>query len=160
MRRREFIVASSLAAAWPLAALAQQSGMRRIGFLGAAAPSDASQWVAAFVQRLKELGWIENQNLAIEYRWAEGRSERFAEIANEFVRSKVDVIMTWSGGPVIAAKRATTVIPIVFALQTDPGWSLVCRDQAATSVACRSSRPILSARGSNCCERLFRVSTD
>jgi putative ABC transport system substrate-binding protein len=90
---------------WPLAARAQQSGMRRIGFLGAATLSVASQWVAAFVQRLQELGWIENQNLTIEYRWAEGRSERFAEIANEFVRIKVDVIMTWSGGPVIAASR-------------------------------------------------------
>jgi putative tryptophan/tyrosine transport system substrate-binding protein len=127
MRRREFIAQlGSTAAVWPLAALAQQSGMRRIGFLGAATPSAASQWVAAFVQRLRELGWIENQNLAIEYRWAEGRSDRFAEIANEFVRIKVDVIMTWSGGPVIAAKQATSVIPIVFALQTDPvGTGLV-----------------------------------
>jgi putative ABC transport system substrate-binding protein len=126
MKRREFIGLVGGVAAWPLAALAQQGGMRRIGFLGAATSSVASQWVAAFVQRLKELGWIENQNLAIEYRWAEGRSERFAEIANEFVGLKVDVIMTWSGGPVIAAKQATTVIPIVFALQTDPvGTGLV-----------------------------------
>lgn len=126
MRRRDFVTLVGGAATWPLAALAQQSGMRRIGFLGAATPSVASQWVAAFVQRLKELGWVENQNLAIEYRWAEGRYERFAEIANEFVRLKVDVIMTWSGGPVIAAKQATTVIPIVFALQTDPvGTGLV-----------------------------------
>jgi putative ABC transport system substrate-binding protein len=126
MRRREFVTLVGGAATWPLAALAQQSGIRRIGFLGAATPSVASQWVAAFVQRLKELGWVENQNLAIEYRWAEGRSERFAEIANEFVRLKVDVIMTWSGGPVIAAKQATPVIPIVFALQTDPvGTGLV-----------------------------------
>jgi hypothetical protein len=117
MRRRDLIagVAGS-AAVWPLAARAQQSGMRRIGFLGAATLSVASQWVAAFVQRLQELGWIENQNLTIEYRWAEGRSERFAEIANEFVRIKVDVIMTWSGGPVIAAKQATAGIPI------GPGW--------------------------------------
>jgi putative ABC transport system substrate-binding protein len=126
MRRRDFVTLVGGAATWPIAALAQQSGMRRIGFLGAATPSVASQWVAAFSQRLKELGWIENQNLAIEYRWAEGRSDRFAEIASEFVRIKVDVIMTWSGGPVIAAKQATTVIPIVFALQTDPvGTGLV-----------------------------------
>src|SRR3954447_10810139 len=115
--RRKFVVMLGTAA-WPLAARAQ-SGMRHIGFLGAATPSVASQWVAAFVQRLRELGWIENQTLSIEYRWAEGRSERFTEIANEFVRMKVDLIMTWSGGPVIAAKQATTVIPIVFALQTD-----------------------------------------
>jgi putative ABC transport system substrate-binding protein len=94
--------------------------------LGPATPSVASKWVAAFAQRLRELGWIENRNVAIEYRWAEGRSERFAEIAAEFVRLKVDVIMTWSGGPVIAAKQATTVIPIIFALQTDPvGTGLV-----------------------------------
>jgi putative ABC transport system substrate-binding protein len=127
VKRRQFItLLGGAAAAWPRAVHAQQSGMRRIGFLGAATPSVASQWVAAFVQRLRELGWIENQNLAIEYRWADGRSERFAEIANEFVRIKVDVIMTWSGGPVIAAKQATTVIPIVFASQTDPvGTGLV-----------------------------------
>jgi putative ABC transport system substrate-binding protein len=94
--------------------------------LGAAAPSVASQLVAAFVQRLRELGWIEGRTVAIEYRWAEGRSERFAEIAAEFVRLKVDVIVTWAGGPVIAAKQATTVIPIVFASQTDPvGTGLV-----------------------------------
>jgi putative ABC transport system substrate-binding protein len=92
MKRREFItLLGGAVATWPLAALAQQSGMRRIGFLGAATPSGASQWVAAFVQRLRELGWIENQNLAIEYRWAEGRSERFAEIANEFVRNPAKV---------------------------------------------------------------------
>jgi putative tryptophan/tyrosine transport system substrate-binding protein len=124
VRRRTFITLLGGAAAssicWPLAAHAQQGGMRRIGFLGAATPAVASQWVAAFVQRLRELGWIENRNITIEYRWAEGRSERFAEIAREFVRLKVDVIMTWSGGPVVAAKQATTAIPIVFALQTDP----------------------------------------
>ena len=111
---------------WPIAALAQQTKLPTIGFLGPATPSVASQWVAAFAQRLRELGWIENRNVAIEYRWADGRSERFAEIAAEFVRLKVDVIMTWSGGPVIAAKQATTVIPIIFALQTDPvGTGLV-----------------------------------
>ena len=127
MRRREFIaLVGGAAAAWPLVARAQQTKLPTIGFLGAATPSAASQWVAAFVQRLRELGWIENRNVAIEYRWAEGRTERFAEIAADFVRLKVDVIMTWSGGPVIAAKHATTVIPIVFALQTDPvGTGLV-----------------------------------
>ena len=129
MKRREFIgVLGGAAAAWPLAARgAQQSGkLPTIGFLGAATPSVASQLVAAFVQRLRELGWIEGRTVAIEYRWAEGRSERFAEIAAEFVQLKVDVIVTWAGGPVIAAKQATTVIPIVFALQTDPvGTGLV-----------------------------------
>ena len=127
MKRREFIALTGGAAMWwPIAALAQQTKLPTIGFLGPATPSVASQWVAAFAQRLRELGWIENRNVAIEYRWADGRSERFAEIAAEFVRLKVDVIMTWSGGPVIAAKQATTVIPIIFALQTDPvGTGLV-----------------------------------
>ena len=78
-----------------------------------------SHWAAAFVQRLRELGWIEGRTVAIEYRWAEGRSERFAEIAAEFVRLKVDVIVT-AGGAVLAAKQATSIIPIVFALANDP----------------------------------------
>jgi len=127
LRRREFITLLGGAAAWPFAARAQQrTKLPVIGFLGAATPSVASQLVAAFVQRLRELDWIEGRTVAIEYRWAEGRSERFAEIAAEFVRLKVDVIVTWAGGPVIAAKQATTVIPIVFALQTDPvGTGLV-----------------------------------
>ena len=79
-----------------------------------------SQWTAAFVQRLRELGWIEGRTVAIEYRWAEGRSERFAEIAAEFVRLKVDVIVTTWNRAVLAAKQATSVIPIVFALAGDP----------------------------------------
>jgi putative ABC transport system substrate-binding protein len=128
MRRRDFITRiAGLAAAWPLAARAQQPAkMPVIGFLGAATPSARSQWVAAFVQRLHELGWIEGRTVAIEYRWAEGRSERFAEIAAEFVRLKVDVIVTYATPPVIAAKEATAVIPIVSALMGDPvGTGLV-----------------------------------
>jgi ABC-type uncharacterized transport system substrate-binding protein len=109
------------AAAWPLVARAQQPAkLPTIGFLGAATPSVASQWVIAFVKRLHELGWIEGRTVAIEYRWAEGRSERFADIAAEFVRLKVDVIVTWASAPSIAAKQATLTIPIVFAAQTDP----------------------------------------
>ena len=97
MKRREFItLLGGAAAAWPLAARAQQPGkLPTIGFLGASTPSAQSQWVAAFVQRLRELGWIEGRTVAIEYRWAEGRTERFAEIAAEFVRLKVDVIVTY-----------------------------------------------------------------
>ena len=121
MRRREFIVLVGSAAAWPLAARAQQVGkLPTIGFLGAATSSARSQWVAAFVQRLHELGWIEGRTVAIEYRWAEGRSERFAEIAAEFVRLKVDVIVTYATPPAIAAKKATAVIPIVSAVMGDP----------------------------------------
>ena len=108
-------------------ARAQQRGScRPLGFLGAATASDQSQWIAAFVQRLRELGWIEGRTVAIEYRWAEGRSERYAEIAAEFVRLKVDVIVTYATPPVIAAKQATSVIPIVFAVAGDPvGTGLV-----------------------------------
>jgi putative ABC transport system substrate-binding protein len=90
-----------------------------IGFLGAATASAWSQWAGAFAQRLGELGWIGGRTVAIDYRWAEGRSERFAEIAAEFVRLKVDVIVT-GGGAVPAAKRATSLIPIVFAVANDP----------------------------------------
>ena len=94
--------------------------------MGATTVSGASQWTAAFVQRLRELGWIEGRTIAIEYRWAEGRAERYPEIATEFVRLKVDIIATWGTAGVIAAKQATSVIPIVFALTGDPvGTGLV-----------------------------------
>ena len=128
MRRREFItLLGGAAAAWPLAARAQQPGkLPTIGFLGTSTPSARSRWTAAFVQRLRELGWIEGRTVAIEYRWAEGRSERFAEIAAEFVRLKVDVIVTSGTAAVVAAKQATSVIPIVFAVAGDPvGTGLV-----------------------------------
>ena len=122
LQRREFItLLGGAAAAWPLAARAQQPAkLPTIGFLGATTASAAGPWTTAFVQRLRELGWIEGRNVAIEYRWAEGRYERFAEIAAEFVRRKVDVIVTAATAPVIAAKQATSVIPIVFAVAGDP----------------------------------------
>jgi putative ABC transport system substrate-binding protein len=126
MKRRQFItLIGGAAAAWPLAARAQPAKLPTVGFMGAATASTWSRWVAAFVQRMGELGWIEGRSIAIEYRWAEGRSERYAEIAAEFVRLKVDVIVT-SGGAVLAAKKATSVIPIVFAVAADPvGGGLV-----------------------------------
>jgi putative ABC transport system substrate-binding protein len=119
VKRREFItLLGGAAAAWPLAARAQQSAkLPTIGFLGAGTLSAWSLWVAAFVQRLRELGWIEGRTIAIEYRWAEGRSERFTEIGTEFVRLKVDVIVT-VGTAVAALKQVTSAIPIVFA--SDP----------------------------------------
>jgi len=121
MRRREFITLVGGAAAWPLAARAQQLAKQRtIGFLGSSTPLAMSQWVAAFVQRLRDLGWIEGRTVTIEYRWAEGRSSRAAEIAAEFVQLKVDVIVTYGTPPVLAAKQATSVIPIVFAAANDP----------------------------------------
>ena len=120
MKRREFITLLGGAAAWPLMAQAQQAGkLPTIGFLGAASALSWGHWVAAFAQRLRELGWIEGRTVAIEYRWAEGRSERYAEIAAEFVRLKVDVIIT-SGIAVPALTQATSVIPIVFAVAVDP----------------------------------------
>jgi putative ABC transport system substrate-binding protein len=125
--RRELLVAlGGAAVAWPLAARAQQAGtLPTIGFFGPNTASAWRPWTAAFVQRLHELGWIEGRNLAIEYRWAEARSERFAEIAAEFVRLKVDVIVT-GGNAAVAAKRASSVVPIVFALVDDPvGMGLI-----------------------------------
>ena len=121
MRRRQFIkLLGGAAAAWPLAARAQQAGkLPTIGFLGTTTPSAWSQWVAAFMQRLRDFGWIEGRTIAVEYRWAEGRDERFVEIAAEFVQLKVDVIVT-SGPALLAVKQATSVIPIVFAVANDP----------------------------------------
>jgi putative ABC transport system substrate-binding protein len=121
MRRREFITLLGGAAAWPLAARAQpQAKLPTIGFLGSGTPAGQAQWVAAFEQRLRELGWIGARTVAIEYRWAEGRNERAAEIAAEFVRLKVDMIVTYGTQSILAAKQATTIIPIVFALPGDP----------------------------------------
>jgi putative ABC transport system substrate-binding protein len=121
MRRREIIrLLSGVAAAWPLAAQAQQvAKLPTIGFLGVSTSAAWTPWTTAFVRRLSELGWIDGRNLAIEYRWAEGRSERFAEFAAEFVGRKVDVIVT-SGSAATAAMQATSTIPIVFGLVTDP----------------------------------------
>src|SRR5215470_18866768 len=119
--RREFIALLGGAATWPLAAWAQQPGKPpTIGYLGATTPSAESQRVAALVQRLRELGWIESRNLTIEYRYAEGRSERYSELAAEFVRLNVDVIITYGTPAVADTKQATAVIPIVFAAAGDP----------------------------------------
>ena len=128
MNRRAFIsLIGGAAAAWPLAAHTQQAGkLPTIGFLGAATASVAGQWFAAFVKRLHELGWMEGRNVAIEVRWAEGRSERYAEIAAGFVRLNVDVIVTIGTPASLAAKQATSVVPIVFVAASDPvGTGLV-----------------------------------
>jgi putative ABC transport system substrate-binding protein len=119
MRRREFIATVGSAAVWPLMAKAQPSGkLPTIGFLGAD-PSAFGPWTAAFVARLGELGWTDGRTVAIEYRWSEGRNERYAEIAAEFVRLKVDVIVT-VGSAVPTVRQATGTIPIVFAVAIDP----------------------------------------
>jgi putative ABC transport system substrate-binding protein len=125
MIRRQFITLLSGAAAWPLAARAQQPS-KTIGLLGANSASQQSQWTIAFVQRLREHGWIEGRNIAIEARWAEGSNERAVEFAAELVRRGADVIVT-SGTPIaLAARRATATVPIVFATAADPvGTGLV-----------------------------------
>jgi ABC-type uncharacterized transport system substrate-binding protein len=122
MGRREFItLLGGAAAGWPLSARAQQpANLPTIGFLVSGTPSSHREWVAAFVQRLRELHWIEGRTVAIEIRWAEGRNERLADTAAEFVRRKVDVIVTSATPPTVAAKQATSVIPIVFAAVGDP----------------------------------------
>jgi putative ABC transport system substrate-binding protein len=121
MKRRKFIrLIGGAAAVWPFVALAQQRRkLPTIGLLAAGSPSSHGRWVASFVERLRELDWVEGRNLTLEYRWAEGRSERYTEIAAEFVRLNVDVIVT-QGGAVAAAKKATSVIPIVFTAAADP----------------------------------------
>jgi hypothetical protein len=137
--RRDFItLLGGAATAWPFAARAQQAGkLPTIGFLGATTASFQSQHIAAFVRRLRELGWIEGHTVAIEYRWAEGRPERFAEIATEFVRLKVDIIVTL-GGAVLAAKQATSVIPALHA------------SSASTLASRRSMRRALGFMGLTC----------
>jgi putative ABC transport system substrate-binding protein len=118
MRRREFItLLGGTAAAWPLVSRAQQAS--KLPTIGFEAARSSSPWTAAFVQRLRELGWIEGRTIAMEYRWSEGNPARQAEIAAEFVRLKVDVIVSTSIA-VSTFKQATEVIPIVFALGADP----------------------------------------
>ena len=122
---------------WPLAARAQQPArVPTIGFLGTANPSGWSQWAAVFKQRLHDLGWIEGRNIAIELRWAEGRSERYAEIATEFVRLKVDVIVT-TGGAVPAIMQRDSSHPDRSSrrhwTRSAAAWSRAWRGRAATS---------------------------
>ena len=125
MRRRDFLKALSGAAmaplVWPNDALAQQARpSTTIGFLGATTPTIWSANVTAFQNRLRELDWIDGRNVSIEYRWAQGRDDRYAEFASEFVQRKVDIIVTAGTTAVIALKKATSAIPIVFAAAGDP----------------------------------------
>jgi putative ABC transport system substrate-binding protein len=133
MTRRAFItLLGGAAAAWPLVARAQQGGrLPTIGLLGVGTASGWVYFTGAFVQRLRELGWIEGRTVAIEYRWAEGSRERFGEIAAEFIALKVDVIVT-GGDAAAAAKQATSVIPIVFALRAGPAWKRLGGELGAT----------------------------
>src|SRR5262245_63728176 len=124
-RRRDCISLLCCLATGPLPLRPQHGNLPIIGVLGAGTPSAWTDWVAALVRRVGERGWSDGRTVAIEYRWAEGRGERYREIATEFVRLKVDVIVT-VGGAVPAARHATSVIPIVFAIAIDPlGTGLV-----------------------------------
>jgi putative ABC transport system substrate-binding protein len=164
VKRRDFItVLGGAAAALPLAARAQQPAVPVIGFMGAGSAAAQSHLTSAFLQRLRELGWTEGRDLRIEYRWGEGGTERFAEIAAEFVRLKVDLILTHNTPPTLAAKQATSVIPIVFATAGDPvgtGIMQVWRDRAAISPACRVRQPIQRASASNFCVSLSPICGD
>src|SRR5262249_16049732 len=127
VKRREFMaLLGGAAAAWPLAARAQQAERPpTIGFLGGQSPAGMSHLVAAFVMRLRELAWIQGCNIAIEHRWWEGRSERATEVAAELVRLKVDIIVAGGTTSVVAAKEATSLIPIVFVAGDPVGTGLV-----------------------------------
>src|SRR5262245_45545084 len=122
MQRRAFItLLGAAAAACPLAARAQHPGkLPTIGYLGAGTPASESQRVAALKERLHQLGGIEGRTISIESRWAEGRSDRASEMAEELVRLKVDIIVTSGTPQVIALKQATSVIPIVSPTMGDP----------------------------------------
>jgi len=122
MQRREFItLVGGAAAAWPIAARAQQPArLPTIGFLGSGAPFSMKDWIDAFVQRLSELRWVVGNTVAIEHRWAEARNDRFAELAAEFVRLRVDAIVTAGTPSVLALMQATSSIPIVFVAVGDP----------------------------------------
>jgi putative tryptophan/tyrosine transport system substrate-binding protein len=139
MRRREILLALGGAViAWPLPVGAQQSTMPTLGVLGAATASSQAGWVAAFTQRLSDLGWIEGRNIRFEYRWVEGHAERYADFAAEFVRLKVDIIFAMGTDAALAAKKATTVIPIVFPVSGDP---------VATGIVASLARPGANVTG-------------
>ena len=155
MRRREFMAGLASAVAWPVSVRGQQAGrLPTIGLLGANATAWSSR-TTAFVTRLRELGWIEGRTIVIEYRWEDGRPERAAEIAAEFVRLKAEVIVT-VGSVVAALKRVTRSSRLSLRWQTTrsaAAWSQVWRGRAATSRDYPAKRRTLPANGSNFCER-------
>ena len=160
LRRRKFItLLGGAAVAWPLAVGAQQPDkLPTVGFLVPNTRSAATEWIDAFVLRMRELGWIEGRTVAIEYRWVEGRSERFAEIAAEFVQLKVNVIVTSGTPAVMALQQATSVIPIVFATAGDPvsNRGRTCRKTTGTSAGSGPASKPFSADG-KCQQSIYGV---
>jgi len=160
MRRRDFIkVIAGSGTVWPLAARAQVTGnVPKVGFLG----TDAAAWrpwTDAFERRLRELGWTEGHTVTIEYRWAEGRRERYSEIAAEFVRLKVDVIVTPSSA-VPELVQAASTIPIIFALSIDPFGAGLVSSVARPGGNVTGMSNELPANASGCCVRSSPVRID
>jgi hypothetical protein len=161
MRRRDFISLVVAAAAWPRSVSAQQAErLPTIGFLGTSASSNMSRWTDAFAQRRRDLGWIEDRTVAIEYRWAQAHPERYAEIAAEFVRLKVDVIVTTvPAGPQRNRRPRSSPSSLSWrATLSGLAWSEVWRGRAATSLDYRLKQPTSPASASNFCAKLSFIS--
>ena len=160
MRRRAFIAGLGGAAMLPFAAHAQQK-LPTVGILGTASAAAMAPWVGAYQQRLRELGWAEGRSIAIELRWADGRPERIAEIAAEFARLKVNVVVT-TGTSVHPVAKAYPDVPIIFAIANDPiaaGFVTNLARPGGNLTGLSNSRPIRPASASKCCARSSPAST-